>query len=367
MGVRPVALLVQGRPARFLGMEINLGEDGASFEVSQKGFIEELLRAHGHKGSKSWSMGPRDQLLLTPEENEELPERKKPRPGRVRLTLQSCARPKGAWVSSYVVALMASGVSKNPKVVNQIGNSLRDYLCQTANYCLAFGGSGKSQMTGSTSHGLMIFEGALLLKSVEGVIQEIAELMPRLTIRVDNMSAAQLLKGPSGSWKTRHLRLRSSWLKEQVSTGQMRVLRAGTNAAGRRHSLQELVALWRLKDSDRKVATLTAQTAQAQLPQSTLTKAECRELSAYCERDPAEPLPPAPARFAELLAKLDNMRAQTQAQASTTAETHQSEGKVESGASASTAPRTAECGVQTDFALGFTRMTPQRSTCLRPQ
>ena len=38
----------------------------------------------------------------------------------------------------------------------------------------------------------------------------------------------------------------------------------------------------------------------------TLTKAECRELSAYCETDPAEPLPPAEAaRFAELLAKLD--------------------------------------------------------------
>ena len=57
----PVALLEQRQPLRFLGMEIHVGEDG-----------EELLRAHGHKGSKSWSMGPRDQLLLTPEEEEEL-------------------------------------------------------------------------------------------------------------------------------------------------------------------------------------------------------------------------------------------------------------------------------------------------------
>ena len=93
----------------------------------------------------------------------------------------------------------------------------------------------------------------------------------------------------------------------------------------------------------------------------TLTKAECRELSAYCERDPAEPLPPAEAsRFAELLAKLDqgseSFRAQTKAQASTAAEIRQPAGEVESRASASTAARTAECGVQTDFALGFTRM-----------
>ena len=95
----------------------------------------------------------------------------------------------------------------------------------------------------------------------------------------------------------------------------------------------------------------------------TLTNAECRELSAYCERDPAEPLPPAEAaRFAELLAKLDQgsagFHAKTQAQASTAAETHQPAGKVESRASPSTAPQTAECGVQADFALGFTRVTP---------
>ena len=78
-------------------------------------------------------------------------------------------------------------------------------------------------------------EGALLLKrkSVEGVIQEIAGLTPRLT----------------GSWKTRHLR--SSWLKEQVSTGQMSVVHepgetqvadVGTKPLPRQR-LQELVAL----------------------------------------------------------------------------------------------------------------------------
>ena len=67
------------------------------------------------------------------------------------------------------------------------------------------------------------------------------------------------------------------------------------------------------------------------------------------------------ARFAGLLAKLDQgsegFRAQTQAQASTTAETHQPAGEVESRASASTAPRTAGCSIQTDLSLGFTRMT----------
>ena len=81
----PVALLAQGQPVRLLGMEINLGEDGASFEVSQKCFLKELLCARGHRGSKSWSMGPRDQLLLTPEEEEELLEENPPREGEVDL------------------------------------------------------------------------------------------------------------------------------------------------------------------------------------------------------------------------------------------------------------------------------------------
>ena len=305
-------------------------------------------------------------------------------------------------------------------------------------------------------------EGALLLKSVEGVIQEIAGLTPRLTIRVDNMSAMQLLNGSSSSWRTRHLRLRSSGLKERCLPAKCAYSTSREKRSWQIWALslcQELVALWRLKDSDRKVRTLTTETAQAQLPQSsatglaglvtkllllaqglcgvaessrvgevkdplpvessielyvlilmlivcavafwetrraclrtgsnavrlralsasqkappkpkpkashkprTLTKAGCRELSAYCDRESAEPLPPAEAaRFAELLAKLDQgsegFRAQTQAQASTAAETHQPSGEVESRASASTAPRTAECGVQTDFALGFTRMTP---------
>ena len=74
-----------------------------------------------------------------------------PREGEVDLAeLRQAQRRVGEllWLMSrsrpdlqYVVALMASRVSKKPKVVNQIGHRLLDYLCQTANYCLVFGGS----------------------------------------------------------------------------------------------------------------------------------------------------------------------------------------------------------------------------------
>ena len=216
----------------------------------------------------------------------------------------------------YVVALMASRVSKNPKIVNHIGHRLLDYLCQTATYCLVFGGSEEPDdevnvftdssfaPAGARSHGAAVVtykgtpicwrssrqtlvtlstaeselveavEGALLLKSVEGVIQEIAGLTPRLTIRVDNMSAMQLLSGSSGRWRTRHPELlaqRAGVYRPAYSTpGETQLADLGTKPLPRQR-VQELVALWRLKDADRKVRTLTTETAQAQLPQSSAT------------------------------------------------------------------------------------------------
>ena len=91
------------------------------------------------------------------------------------------------------------------------------------------------------------------------------------------MSATQLLNGSSGSWRTRHLRLRSSWLKEQVSTGQMSVVHEpGESQLADlctkpmpKARLKELVALWKLKDvPDRKVAALTVEGAPSRVQQS---------------------------------------------------------------------------------------------------
>ena len=185
-------------------------------------------------------------------------------------------------------------------------------------------------MTLSTAESELVeaVEGALLLKSVEGVIQEIAGPIELYVL------VLMLIVCAVASWKAGHACLRTG-----SYTVQLRALSASQKAA-------------------------PMPKPETSHEPRTLTKAQCRELSAYCERDPAELLPPAQAAcFAELLAKLDQgsegFRAQTQAQASTAAKTHQLGGEVESKASASsTAPRTAERGVQTDFALDFTRMTP---------
>ena len=265
--------------------------------------MEELLRSHDHKGSKSWSMGPRDLFMLTPEEEEELLQDTAPLTSEAEPAVRQtqCRVGELLWLMSrtrpdlqYVVALMASRATKSPEVVNKIGQRLLDYLYQALSYRLAFNGCEESKLelfaytdssfapAGARSHGAAVVlyrgspicwrssrqalvtlstaeselveavEGALSLKSCEGTIAEIAQRSPELTLRVDNMSAMQLLNGSTGSGRTRHLRLRTSRPKEQVSQGLMKVVHEpgevqladiGTKPLPKAR-LQEFVALW---------------------------------------------------------------------------------------------------------------------------
>ncbi|CAE7251196.1 putative transposon protein [Symbiodinium microadriaticum] len=61
-------ILKENHPIRFLGMELHKVPGGA--ELAQEGFIKELLRSYGHNGSRSWSQGSRETLVLTAEEEE---------------------------------------------------------------------------------------------------------------------------------------------------------------------------------------------------------------------------------------------------------------------------------------------------------
>ena len=65
-----LATLTATNPLRFLGMELFLSENG--FELGQRGFVQELLRSHGHGGRRSRSQGSRDAMMLTVEEEEAL-------------------------------------------------------------------------------------------------------------------------------------------------------------------------------------------------------------------------------------------------------------------------------------------------------
>ena len=65
-----LTILTKENPLRFLGMEVHLTSEG--FEVSHRGFVDELLRSRGPAGKLSSSQGSRDAWLLSLEEEQAL-------------------------------------------------------------------------------------------------------------------------------------------------------------------------------------------------------------------------------------------------------------------------------------------------------
>ena len=287
-------------PIRFLGMELYLGNNG--FELAQYGFVTELLRAHGHDGRRSLSQGNRDAWLLSTEEEEallsaaELPQvletpelRLAQRRVGELLWLTSRTRPD----LQYATSILASRVSKAPELVNELGKRLLDYLEETKHYRLNFNGLGRDGIveiytdssfspSSSRSHGsagvfylncpltwrsarqpmvtlstaeselVESIEGALMGYSVKDLIHELTGVEPILEIHIDNQAALALLRGSTGSWRTRHLRLRSNWIREKINGGEITAVREpgssqradiGTKPLTR-DRLQQLVDQW---------------------------------------------------------------------------------------------------------------------------
>ena len=183
-------------------------------------------------------------------------------------------------------------------MVNKVGERLLDYLNETKCYRLVFtepeepvkeldvftdssfapsGGrsqgaavifygsnpivwrAGRQQLvTLSTAESELLeaVEGTLLGLSTKGLIAELTGKELPLTIWVDNQAAIALLTTSSGSWRTRHLRLRSNWVREMCQRGEIQIKyvcgelqRAdlGTKPFTRER-LRQLVAMWNLRD-----------------------------------------------------------------------------------------------------------------------
>ena len=264
-----LTILTHDKPLRFLGMELYKTVEG--YELAQRGFITELLRAYHHDGKRSLSQGARDQWLLTLEEDEAMMNAASLPPVSDSPALKEGQKRVGElmWLTSrtrpdiqYAVSIMASRVTRVPELVNQLGTRLLDYLNETIDYRLTFKGDGWSELievytdssfspSSGRSHGAVgIFylnspitwrssrqqlvtlstaeseliegiEGALMGYSVKDFILELSGVDPRIELHIDNQAALSLLQGSSGSWRTRHLRLRSAWIREKVALGEV--------------------------------------------------------------------------------------------------------------------------------------------------
>ena len=205
----------------------------------------------------------------------------------------------------YVTSLMASRITRSPELVNRIGQRLLDYLNETIGYrirledqsegdiklsvytdssfapsagrshgCtavfigqtpIAWRSSRQPLVTLSTAESELIegIEGTLMGLSVREVIQEILKRPILVDLYVDNQAAVTLLTASSGSWRTRHLKLRSHWMKERIRSEEVRVQHVagafqradlGTKPFTRAR-LKELVDLWNIVD--RRTSTST--------------------------------------------------------------------------------------------------------------
>ena len=308
-----LATLCPEVPLRFLGME--LFQTSAGFELGQKGFVQELLRSHAHTGRRSMLPGPRDSLMLTVEEEEALINVVEPVQAEESV-LRMAQRRVGEllWLASrtrpdlmYLVSLLSSKVTRDPHMVNTLGERALDYLAETADYRLTFPAqrsdhnihvytdssfapsSGRSHgsavvflnqsplswrsarqqlVTLSTAESELIeaVDGTVLGLSCRGLISELLEINPKIVIHLDNQSALALVHGQAGSWRTRHLRLRVHWLREKIMNGEVQVIyEPGTTQRAdlgtkpfTKERLRQLVQQWGIRDARPTAKALSA-------------------------------------------------------------------------------------------------------------
>ncbi|CAE7907117.1 GIP, partial [Symbiodinium necroappetens] len=258
---------------RYLGMEIQQRPDFA-FELSQEGYIRELLRSYGMEDALSTKLPcPREWLAGddSEEENYTMAELKQGQKAvGEQLWLMMRCRPD----LQFPVAYMASKVSKCPNRVVQIAKRLLAYLKTTASMKMVIGSKADNEFqqttpelvawsdasfspSGEKSFGasvvtvngypvawkaskqafvtLSVMEAVLLeaststtrLENIGCLLDELVGAHVPRRLLVDNASAVAMIAGGPGSWRTRHLKVRSAKIREQVENLELLVEHVG--------------------------------------------------------------------------------------------------------------------------------------------
>ena len=242
---------------RFLGMEIQRAtETNEVIKLSQQGYISELLRLHEIREAQQDRIPITKGLAVIPD-------------GAVDVDLEMTKQAQQItgevlWIAqrtrpdlSYTTCIMASLCTKCPAQTLAIGRKVLGYLQRTMNYTftVSWSGGGIAMFCdaafapqGKHSHGgwvvkyggvplvwrsgrqstvslstaeselLSMLDGAVAAKGVEAILTDISEEVEGCRICSDSTSALSISSG-SCSWRTRHLRIKASWLHEQISNG----------------------------------------------------------------------------------------------------------------------------------------------------
>ncbi|OLQ06917.1 Copia protein [Symbiodinium microadriaticum] len=212
---------------RYLGVEI-LQKDEGFFLISQRGYLENLVRSYELEPGQHVRLPcPREWLIDedSPVEEEQYTEAELKRAQKVTGELLWVTRSRPDVL--FVTSMMASALSKRPCHVYRVGLKVMAYLASTLEVQLQLGG-------------------------VAALVQEIVGTQVAQSLLVDNAAAVSLISGCQGSWRTRHLKVRCSFITDLFKAGALAV----KHVCGKRqladlptklHSkerLNELMTLW---------------------------------------------------------------------------------------------------------------------------
>ncbi|CAE7641367.1 unnamed protein product [Symbiodinium necroappetens] len=292
---------------RFLGCEIAVTEDYDAVFIHQRPYIDEILRHHATPATDlSPIQSPKELVTFEAKEGED--------PGseeEVRQAQRACG--ELLWVAqrsrpdiSFVVCAMGSLLTRAAPRCLTIATKLRSYLQRTKNLALALKPT-NDEFTiytdssfapeGSKSHSGMVAvwlgapvcwrsskqpficlstaecellaattEGLVMGKSIESVLNQMMKDVGKIYLKVDNQAAISFTRPSSSvSWRTRHLRVRASYIVEQVDKDQVEVVFVAGKSQWAdlltksfpRQRLEELVGLWGFVDVVAEVSKVT--------------------------------------------------------------------------------------------------------------
>ncbi|CAE7733245.1 RE1 [Symbiodinium sp. CCMP2592] len=228
-------------PLRFLGVDIfaELDEDHQviGYSLGQESYIAELLRSHDAKeNSRPTAPLPKEWIREVPPDED-----------FAEVELRAAQRITGEllWIAqrtrvdiAFCVGLMASWVAKYPRQVSKIGARVLEFLANTRSHRLTLipGKADGLRIYTDASfapHGSHSVSGILLqydeccvvwksksLWTLDALISELEEMPCAKHLMIDN-TAAVTLAGGEGSQRTRHLRVRSAFIRDMIDRGEI--------------------------------------------------------------------------------------------------------------------------------------------------
>ncbi|CAE7450198.1 RE1 [Symbiodinium sp. CCMP2592] len=244
---------------RFLGIELRSCEGGV--HLSQAGYVRDLLRQHGVSEQPEAGLTIPCQREWLQDDSEEEPETV---PEESVVKLAQKATGEALWLSTrsrpeltHAVACMASYALRKPFKTLEISKRILKYLSRTVEYGIWYKvepqdpllvvysdasyapgggrsfGSTMAQVAGmpvawrSAKQPVItlsvaeaeLYEGISAVQLGLGISAILSELEPCtvMHLRIDNAAAQGLASEAPGCWKTRHLRIRARYLRQEVA------------------------------------------------------------------------------------------------------------------------------------------------------